>query len=239
MAKEDTVDQDVNAAWEVESGLIDDVDGWIANPRFGFKEEYAQAVVATGAVASGAMFLVDILDEKGEIQGSQGYSIGTGWEISDDGRYISHPKRKNVVGSSLYGQLQTKVVKDLGLDMGKRGDPTDAMSWDKLGFHWNLAPHTTVSGEEKFSLMPSTLLEKASPEAVPGSAPAATTPAAAAPAAGTVNAKVEALKLVATSANAKEFIMKAVKVPAIVADDAFMVECTDDGDAGFYAQNKA
>ncbi len=246
-AQVDSVEEDINAAWETESGLIDDVDGWITNPRFGFKEEYAQAVSAVAGMGGGAMFIVDIADEQGIIQGSQGYSIGTGWEVSDDGRYITHPKRNNVVTATLYGQLQRKVVKDLGVNMGELGDPTDAMSWDGLGFHWNQIPHATVGGEEKTGLMPTEYIgvfgegeaEAPAKEAQPA-ANKAQAKAAPKPAAGSKvsPAKIEALKLLGDSGNAKEFMMKAVKVPEIVADDALMAECMDDSENGFFAQNK-
>ena len=243
--------QDINAAWETESGLIDDVDGYIVNPHFGFKEEYAQAVQASGT-PGGAMFIVDVMSPEGELLGSQGYSIGTGWEISEDGRYITHLKRSNVVTSTLYGQLQNKVIKDLNVPMGGRGEPTDAMAWDGLGFHWNQLPHATVGGEEKTGLMPTLFIGELKDAPAPGAAP----PAAAAPretAASKLKAKaaalkapavvsparVEALKLVGESADSKEFLLKAVKNAVIVNDDALMAEVMDDSATGFFAQNKA
>ena len=129
-----TTEKEQPSPWDTETGLANDVDGWIRNAKFGTKDEYAQAVAATGS-EGGQMLLLDLADENEEIIGSQGYSIGSGWIISDDGLSISHPKRKNVVGSSLYGQLQNRVVKELKVDMASRGLPTDAKSWDGLGFH--------------------------------------------------------------------------------------------------------
>ena len=230
--------KDINAAWETESGLIDDVDGWIANPIFGIKEEYATAVALSGT-PGGVMIMFDLVDEDGIVIGNQGYSIGTGWEVSDDGRYITHPKRKNVVSSTVYGQLQIEVIKNLEVDMGNYGDPTDAMSWNGLGFHWNQKSHATVSGDTKQGLMPTLFLGKkeGSEAAIPVAKSAAKK--AAAPAAKANTAKIEALKLVGSSSNAKEFMMKAIKVPAIVNDDELMAQCTDDSETGFFAQNTA
>ena len=145
--------------WDTESGLMSDFNGWIVNPHFGVKEEYSQVVVqTTGGEQRGAMFIADLMDEENVIVASQGWSIGTGWEISEDGRYITHIKRKNVVTATLYGQLINHVVKNLGVDMAQYGVPTDAMAWDGLGFHWMLAAHATVGGQEKQGLMPDIFL---------------------------------------------------------------------------------
>ena len=235
MTNPKTTDVDINAAWELESGLIDDVDAWIVHPRFGTKEDYMQAII-DAPEGSGLMFMIDLVNVEGELLGSQGYSVGTGWEASEDGRYLTHATRSNVVKSTLYGQLQTKVVKDLGISMGERGVPTDAEVWNGLGFHWTQTPHFTVSGVEKSSLMPTMVLEGAGPTTAPAPAPAAKATPKVAAKAGSPGAKAAALKLVGECTSAKEFMMKAIKVPAIVADDALMAECMDDGDAGFYAQ---
>lgn len=220
------------SAWETESGLIDDVDGYIANPHFGTKEEYALAVSAMGGQAVGLMFLIDLHDENGEFIGSQGWSIGTGWEVSDDDLSISHPKRKNVVHSSMYGQLQNIVVKELGVPMDKYGVPTDAKSWDGLGFHWMLKPHLTVAKKEVNSLMPTQFLGAKGTD-TPAGKPAPKTPAVA-----ESDAEKEAAKLVVASASVKEFQLKAMRVPAVVNDDALMAKCLDDGPDGFYATHK-
>lgn len=258
-----TTAQEQRGPWETESGLIDDVDAWIANPHFGIKEEYSQVVVATtGGEQKGAMILFDLTDENGEVLGSQGYSIGTGWEISEDGLTITHAKRKNVVTNTLYGQLQNRVVKELGVDMSQYGLPTDAMSWDGLGFHWMQQLHTTVAGPDKPGLMPTTYLGKVGEEAAPEPAPvAAPTPApapraAARPVAQPVARPVTrpavratpgkalsvgeaaAAKLVTETGTVKEFILRAVKIPEIIADDPLMAQCLDDSATGFFRSHK-
>ena len=179
------------------------------------------------------MLLIDIADENNEVIGNQGYSIGTGWEPSDDGLTISHVKRQNVVTNTMYGQLQKQVVKELGVDMGKYGSPINAMSWNGLGFHWMQKTHTTVSGKEATGLMPTSFLGK---KDVGTGTPAGST----VPAAGTVATPgmEAALKLVAECGTAKEFQLKVVKIPEVVGDDALMAQCLDDGAKGFFKTNK-
>jgi len=225
--------ENINEAWETESGLIDDVDGWIANPHFGIREEYAQAVMETSGAPGGLMILFDIADENNEIIGNQGYSIGTGWEVSEDGLSISHVKRQNVVTNTLYGQLQKKVVKDLGVDMGKFGKPTEALSWLGLGFHWMQVVHLTVSGKEATGLMPTSFLGKKE-----GGVATPATPATPAAPQGVSPGVEAALKLVAECGTAKEFQLKVVKIAEVVADDALMAQCLDDGAKGFFKTNK-
>ncbi len=191
----------------------------------------------------GLIFLIGVADENGEVIGNQGYSVGTGWTPSADGLSISHVKRGNVVTNTLYGQLQKVVIKELGVDMGPLGKPTDAMSWNGLKFHWMQKIHLTVSGKEATGLMPTSYLGQVAVAAAPAVAqpgpaqPAAAAAAAAAPAA-TATAAGAALKVVVESATVKEFQLKIVKIPEVVADDVLMAQCLDDGPEGFYATNK-
>lgn len=220
--------------WETETGLVNDIDAWIRNPKFGVKDEYLQAVAATGS-EGGQMFLVDLEDENGEIVGSQGYSIGSGWVISEDGLSISHPKRKNVVGSSLYGQLQNKVVKELGVEMVPRGLPTEAKSWEGLGFHWIQQTHPTVGGPEATSLMPVEFL---------GEKKAGVAPAAAAAPAATVSAPAvegtteKALAVLARSSDIKTFQEKALAMVSVAANDVLMASVLDEGPEGFWSTHQ-
>jgi len=234
------------SAWETESGLVDDIDGYITNPRFGTKEEYASVVMQEGEIdgVKGLMFLVDLMDDKGEIIASQGWSVGTGWTPNEDGSEITHPKRNNVVHNTLYGQLQNIVVKELGVQMDNYGVPTIAGSWDKLGFHWMLKEHDTVAGKKGKGLMPTQFLGKLGEGTKKAATKAAPAVKKAAPAVkqkaepAVSDAEKEALKLVAISRNVKEFQLRAMKLPAIVNNDALMAKCLDDGPDGFYAQNK-
>ncbi len=218
-------------SWDTETGLPNDIDAWIGNARFGQKDEYAQVVQASGG--EGLMFLVDLIDAAGELVGSQGFSIGTGWIVSEDGRSISHPKRKNVVTNTMYGQLQNRVRKDLGIKMEERGLPTEAKCWDGLGFHWMQEEHDTVSGDKRTSLVPVLVL----PARAPGAAPAAAT-AAAAPVAGVDPALELQLKELAQSNDVKAFQLAAMKVPAVVANDNLMASVLDEGAAGFWTTHQ-
>lgn len=227
-------------AWDTETGLPNDIDAWIRNPSFGTKDEYAQAIAATGA-EGGQMLLIDLEDESGEIVGSQGYSIGTGWIISDDKLSISHPKRRNVVGSSVYGQLQNRVVKELKVDMESRGLPTDAKSWEGLGFHWMQQPHATVGvkegKKEATSLMPVEFL---------GEKKAITTPTPARRAARAVRATPvaaegtteKALGIIARTNDIAAFQEKALAMASVAANDALMAQVLDDGPEGFWSTHQ-
>lgn len=217
------------SSWDTETGLPNDIDAWIANSRFGQKDEYAQVVQASGG--EGLMFLVDLIDANGELVGSQGYSIGTGWIVSDDGKSISHPKRKNVVTNTMYGQLQNRVRKELGIKMEERGLPTDGRSWDGLGFHWMQQEHDTVSGEKRTNLMPVMVLAARAAGATPGAA-------AAAPVAGLDPALELQLKELAQSNDVKAFQLAAMKVPAVVANDPLMASVLDESPTGFWATHQ-
>ena len=222
-------------SWDTETGLPNDIDAWIANARFGQKDEYAQVVQASGGESQ--MLLVDLIDEKGELVGSQGYSIGTGWIVSDDGKSISHPKRKNVVTNTMYGQLQNRVRKDLGIKMEERGLPTDAKCWDGLGFHWMQQEHDTVSGEKRTGIMPVLVLAERKPGATPATGTAAPVAAAAVPAGVTAELELQ-LKELAQSNDVKGFQLAAMKVADVVTNDNLMASVLDEGATGFWATHQ-
>ena len=225
-----TTEKDKSSPWDTETGLANDVDGWIRNPKFGTKDEYAQAVAATGS-EGGQMLLLDLVDENEEIIGSQGYSIGSGWIVSDDGLSISHPKRKNVVGSSLYGLLQNRVVKELEVDMASRGLPTEAKSWDGLGFHWLQQPHATVGGAEATGLMPVEVLSE--------KAAGAAGPATPKPSAPVVEGTTEkALAVIARTNELGAFQEKALAMSGVANNDALMASVLDEGPEGFWASHQ-
>lgn len=217
--------QGTESPWDTETGLPNDVDGWVANPRFGLKDEYAQVVQAAGG--EGNMLILDLVSKNGELIGSQGYSIGTGWIISDDGMEISHPKRKNVVGSSMYGQLQNRVRKELNVPMENRGLPTQAKSWAGLGFHWMLQEHAVVAGGQKAGLMPVEYLGEREAGAIP------------APKVVGVPSDLELrLKELAQTNDVKAFQKAAVKMPEVVSNDSLMGNVLDEGPSGFWATHQ-
>ena len=229
-------------AWETETGLPNDIDAWMSDCKFGMKDDYAKAITDIGAEGSGLMFMFDLMDEKGEIQGSQGYSIGTGWIVSDDGLSISHPKRHNVVGSSMYGTLQNRVVKELGVDMASRGSPLEAKVWEGLGFHWLQQPHSTVSGEEKMGLMPITVLDAkaGAPATTPAAGESVADKVAAAKAklaAGKAGAGTADLVALAKANELADFQAKALEMADVASNDELMASVLDDGPDGFWAVN--
>lgn len=226
--------QEEKSAWEPEVGLPNDFDGWITNPRFGTKDEYLQKVqLTTPTVGAGLMFLADLVNKDGEFEATQGYSVGTGWIPSDDGLSISHPKRSNVVKNSVYGGLQIRVTKELDVKMDSRGLPTEAKSWDGLGFHWMLEEHPVVTRGEGEAprtaqgLMPTQVL---APRAAAAAAPAA------APAEQT-DLEKKLIGMVGVMERG-QFQLVAMKLPEVAVDDALMAKVLDDGPDGFYASHK-
>lgn len=230
--------EEEKGAWALETGLPNDVDGWMRDCRFGTKDEYKLAVTAAGPDegegVAGLMFIADLYDEKGELIGSQGYSVGSGWIPSDDGKSMHHPTRKNVVSSSRYGQLQSRVMKDLGIDMNQYGLPIEAASWDNLGFHWMLEEHETIRGKEpKTGLMPIMFLGKKAEGEAPAPAPAGKAPVKAE---SEVMTKLKALAEV--SPDVKTFQKAALRIEAVATNDELMAQVLDDSANGFYEQNK-
>lgn len=226
------------ATWETETGLPNDIDAYIANAKFGVKDEYAQAVAATSPETTALMMIFDLVDEKGDLQGSQGYSIGTGWIVSDDGQSISHPKRKNVVGSSMYGLIQNRVVKELKVDMESRGVPTDAKPWNGLGFHWLLQPHKTVGGDEVPGLMPVEYIGVLGAEAAQAAVKEAAAPATAA--ASELSPTIDkALTLLARVNDVSTFQEKALGMPQVASNDVLMANVLDEGPEGYWATHQA
>lgn len=220
-------DEEKASAWDLETGLPNDFDGWVKTAKFGYKEEYAQAVQQRGG--EGVMLILDLDDEGGEAVASPGYSIGTGWIVSEDGKTISHPKRQNVVRGSMYGNLQTRVRKDLGVDMDSRGVPTDARCWEGLGFHWMQEEHAVVSRGEAGAptkatgLMPVEVLGAQKPT-VKVEAPAS-------------DIEKELIGMVGKM-GLKEFQVAAIRKPDVVGDDKLVASILDDGPTGFYATHK-
>jgi len=205
--------------WVTETGLINDVDAWFQNCKFGFKEEY-------GAVAGvdTPMFIAEFVNEEGEVVASQGYSVGSGWILSEDGQSISHPTRKNVVGSSVYGQLINRVVKELKVDMSKYGKPTEAKSWNGLGFHIMQEEHKTLGGETRTAPLPTEFLGEKEYKAAPAAA-----------AASPIEKKLIAL---AGAMNVADFQKAALKLKEVTEDDDLMALVLDDSATGFWAKHQ-
>jgi hypothetical protein len=238
-----TVKEESKDPWALETGLPNDVDGWMANCRFGTKEEYAQAVKLTvqdveAQGVAGLMFMADLFDDNNELIGTQGWSVGSGWIPSGDGKEMHHPARGNVVNSSRYGQLQTRVIKDLQVNMRELGVPTVAATWNGLGFHWMIEEHATIKGKEpKQGLMPTIYLGRKTSMDVKAPAAAATSaPAKASVLTEEVDKQLKHLAEV--SPNAAVFQKAALKIEAVTKNDDLMATILDEGPNGYYEQNK-
>jgi len=213
MVEKATIDE-----WTTETGLINDVDVWMQNCRFGFKEEYGSV-----AGVDSPMFIAEFVNEEGEVVASQGYSVGTGWIVSDDGLSISHPTRKNVVGSSVYGQLINRVVKDLKVNMAQYGKPTEAKSWNGLGFHVVQEEHKTVSGDVRTAPMPTEFLgEKVYESAKEPAGPVS---------------DIEKKLIALASMPIEGFQRQALKLPEVTQDDDLMALVLDSSPEGFWAKH--
>jgi len=237
-----TTTDEAQSSWELETGLVHDVDAWIANARFGLKEEYAAKVLESATKedegTKGLMFMFDLADEAGEIIGSQGYSVGSGWVESEDGSEMSHPKRNNVVMTCQYGRLQSRTVKDLHVNMQARGLPTVAAVWDGLGFHWMQEEHETVGGDTKTGLMPTLLLAEKDVKAVAKPAAKAAAKKTTAAVIDEANPLVAKLTKLAANLDQSAFTKTALQVAGITDDDALMAEVLDDGEGGFWATHQ-
>lgn len=203
--------------WATETGLVNDVDVWFQSCKFGFKEEYGSV-----AGVDTPMFIAEMVNEEGEVLASQGYSVGSGWIISGDGLSIAHPTRKNVVGSSVYGQLINRVVKDLKVNMAQYGKPVEAKSWNGLGFHIMQEEHKTLSGDVRTAPMPTEFLGER--EYKPAKA------AAAAPA-----SEIEKKLITLSSMPIEGFQKAALKLPEVTSDDDLMALVLDSSSEGFWA----
>lgn len=223
--------------WETESGLPNDVDAYMANCHFGTRDRYMEQVVAGGGESSGLMFLVDLVDEGGELLGQQGWTVGSGWDTEDDGASIFHPTRKNVVTSSRYGQLQNRAVKELGVNMRDYGTPLVAATWNGLGFHWMLESHSTLKQleggefEQKQGLMPTEFIGVS--EAIRGGE----IKPAEAPEAGGAEIPEELetqLTKLAQENDFRAFVMAAMKLEGVAKNDDLMASVMDEGPEGFF-----
>src|SRR3990167_394998 len=209
-------------AWDTITGLPDDIDAWIANAHFGLKEEY-KAVSKTES----PMFLIDLVDETGEVIGTQGYSTGTGWEVKDGGKEIVHTTRKNIVKTSIYGMLIDRVIKDLKVVMPAGSSALIAASWNGLGFHWNQEKHKTVGGEEKSAPMPTAVLG-AKKETITKAVEIKIDP----------DLEVKLNKLVA-NLDKLSFQKAAMKIGEVVKNDTLMTLVLEDGPSGYYDTHKS
>jgi len=205
--------------WETTSGLIDDIDGYITNPRFGFREQYI--AVAGEAV----LFMFDLVDEDGNLISNPefppAYSVGAGWLVKENGTRIERPEKPKIIRTSMYGRLIDRVVKDLKVPMHEYGSAFEAKSWDGLGFHWRQEEHTTVGGETKTHLMPTSFLGKKGIKQATATGQ---------------DELISRLTKMASLMDRIEFQKEAILIPEVKQNPRLMSQILDDSDKGFWAQ---
>jgi hypothetical protein len=218
-------------AWELESGLPNDIDAWMVNCRFGKNDEYMSAVAKSDDTTMGTQFMFDLVDAEGIEVGKVGYSVGTGWVVSEDGKSISHDKRRNVVRGTRYGDLQEKVLVTMKVDMRGQGKPTDAGTWEGMGFHWMQEDKKSVSGKVNKVLYPSIFINRNLDIHAKSGAPES--------AALEVDPLLLA-KLVnlAQTRKAKEFQMAVMKMPEATGNEILMSQILNDGPDSFWSKNQ-
>lgn len=225
--------------WETGSGLPDDFDGWIVNPRFDTKEAYQ---AAAGSDELAVQFICDMVDAEGNmITGEDyppSYSCGKGWDLKEKHPsrpgygVIERPNNPRIIRSSVYGQLIDTCTKELKVTMAEFGSPRRAASWDGLGFHWKSKPHVTVKRDDsdegkvlRDALMPTSFLGKranlSSPKPQAASAP---------------TELITELASWAKSMDVTDFQKAAIKKPGVIEDTALMSQVMDATEKGFWAQ---
>jgi hypothetical protein len=237
MVDNQKVDQ---SSWDRETGLVNDVDAVIKEAWFGKSEAYSGKITAPDA-SSGLQFLIKLADKDGNELGTQGFSVGSGYTPTEDGAEIGHPTRKNVVGSSRYGELQERVIEKLGVDMASRSkNPLTAAPWVGFYAHWMQEEHATVAtqrgeagAKKSTGIMPTQFLGWIDVSKMGGGAKA---PTAAAEVSGDVMAK---LKVLAQKLTQPQFQTQALNISEVVNNDKLMNQVLDEGPTGFYATNHA
>ncbi len=221
-------------AWELSSGLVNDVDAWIKECRFGFKEVYRQKLAQVeGKVGTGLMCIMTLVDADGNELAEQGYSVGSDWEPSEDGMEIKNSKRDTIVKTSVYGQLLDQCLTKLKLEMWKYGSPLRADTWVGLGFHWNQVEHETrTAGEKRSALMPTLFLGvKEDIESLGEDTESSEQ-------FSDVSEEMkDSLVSLAQSMTLANFCKAAVRVKGLSDHPEFMSHVIDKSDEGFWAQN--
>jgi len=227
------------ADWELLSGLVDDVDGWIRFPFFGFKEEYRAKAILSGDASAGLMAIFPLVNGEGEEITAQGYSVGGGWSVQNDGTSIVHPTRSGIIRNCMYGQLISIVIAELKVPMAKYGSPLRADTWHGLGFHWKLRKHKDLSGRDIDGLMPVEWLGEIEFSGT-GSRPSATGSAgpASSPTTDKDSPLYQKLIALAQAMDLRGFQKAALKVAGVSDDPDLMSSVLDNSEAGFWAMNQ-
>ncbi len=176
---------------------------------------------------------------------NQWYSCGKDWVVEGGGSSIIKPtsdptKPSKIHASSNYGKLMNRV-RELGVDMGSRGNPTEAKVWKGLRFHMQRetvkytglpTPEGGTIDKEASILLPVSALPAIGATAAPAPvtvasatpAPPVAAPVAAIPGSVPIpvdgTAEAHLISVVLGKSSIVEAKQAAVRDPAIAADDA-------------------
>lgn len=134
-------------------GLIDDFDGEIAGAWFGTDPGYngGQSILLT----------LDInTDNPDQPQITEKVSVGSGWEVEDQGAAITKSSGRVAFNRSSKAGLwlDHALAAGAGDTMKAKGTPMQASTWEGLKFHFERKPITGFNGEVKDVLLPVTFL---------------------------------------------------------------------------------
>jgi hypothetical protein len=206
-------------SWETVSGLADDFDFYITRAYFGFRKEYLDGNVA---------LLIWEGESPDEDVTSVIWPLGKGWEVTNRGASVQHPRRRNFVSTSMMGRLIDRVVKELKVDMRSRGKPTDAEPWVGLGFHMKRETIQFGEGilEEKGGktehLMPVSVLPERGKPAKP---------------AEKSSELIDKLALLAKALDRQKFQSKAMNMEEVAEDTDLLADILDESEKGFWARH--
>jgi len=146
----DTDNEGWDESWEFSSGLTDEITIKVTNPHFGYDSEFQDGqvplFVLEGNVIAG--------DAEGEF--SQWYTVGKGWEASNDRQRLEPEggKRKTLNRSTNYAHLlnslrESAEKQGLADEIRRRGSPLNAAMWDGLELYLEREEYVNEIGGEK------------------------------------------------------------------------------------------
>jgi hypothetical protein len=233
--------EELPAEWQLRDSLPDDFVAAIVNPYFGTLPSYQEGTQT--------LVIFPLLPLEGvEFEREQTviYRPGDGWLIRDGGQSMYHPEKNQIPKSSLYGKFIRRVLEGLkedfakhGVDIIKRGKPTEAKTWHLLIFRWKredvvygkvLEDRGGVTGRLFPVEFKGVLEDRAAPAAVTGRSGQATSPEL-----------MQKLKEMALKHNsAQDFILDAVgEVMQSVEDVQLRAHILDKDSTGFWAKTRA
>lgn len=136
--------------WDTRETLPDDFDAWIGSALFGFRSNYTdQSGAQVPLLIWTDLYCPDL--EPGD-QNEIVWSLGTGWQVSPDGKMAIPVSKRNQAGgfttTSMMGRLISRVAKEMKVP-GITLPPNYADAWSGLGFHLNRQEIHFEGGSER------------------------------------------------------------------------------------------